>query len=487
MKKILVAVIFTALCAYSAVTTFEKTFGGDRDDIANSIKQTSDGGYIVAGCRTDSVVADTYTQIYTLMTLKKIDSFGVSEWEKTAAGYPVEYLRNEGNCAIETNDGGYAVAGCIVGLNHFLHTLIYVLKTDSLGEKLWDYHYGYDSSVSSVAYDMIQTEDNGYAIVGENWGGMALVKLDAEGQEEWVNYTLPRGQLRSVIQTEDKGYALTGYTIGESEEETVTLIKTDSLGNEQWNKKYYGLFSYTNSYSLKQTPDKGFALFGMTEQMTYGALAWLIKTDENGELEWDLKYGGYGNQGIDVIGRSMDITTDGDYILAGYSEDWWDGPSDAWLIKTDAEGNIIWEKTYGREGDDRFHSVIQTTDGGFIMTGYTDSFGYGGKDMWIIKTDENGTEIESPFLPKTTELFQNYPNPFNPVTSISYALSQGGQVELSVYNLNGQLIKQLVDGKKEKGAHKVEFNAGDLTSGLYICSLKIDGKTVQSRKMMLLK
>jgi hypothetical protein len=107
--------------------------------------------------------------------------------------------------------------------------------------------------------------------------------------------------------------------------------------------------------------------------------------------------------------------------------------------------------------------------------------------MWIIKTDENGTEIESPFLPQTAELFQNYPNPFNPVTTISYTLSQTGHVELRVYNLNGQLVSELVNGKQDKGIHKADFDAGDLTSGLYIYSLKVDGKIIQSRKLMLLK
>jgi len=99
----------------------------------------------------------------------------------------------------------------------------------------------------------------------------------------------------------------------------------------------------------------------------------------------------------------------------------------------------------------------------------------------------NGVGIENSSVPQTTELFQNYPSPFNPVTSISYALGQAGQAELSVFNLNGQLVKQLMNGKQEKGAHKVEFDAGDLTSGLYIYTLKVDGKQVQSRKMMLLK
>ncbi|HXK49783.1 MAG TPA: T9SS type A sorting domain-containing protein, partial [Clostridiales bacterium] len=110
-----------------------------------------------------------------------------------------------------------------------------------------------------------------------------------------------------------------------------------------------------------------------------------------------------------------------------------------------------------------------------------------GKDMWIIKTDENGTEIESPFLPQTTELYQNYPNPFNPVTSISYALDQACLVELNVYNLNGQFLRSLLNGKQSRGKHEIDLNAEDLTSGLYIYTLKVDGKVVQSRKMMLLK
>jgi hypothetical protein len=84
-------------------------------------------------------------------------------------------------------------------------------------------------------------------------------------------------------------------------------------------------------------------------------------------------------------------------------------------------------------------------------------------------------------------LYQNYPNPFNPVTTISYALPKSGIVELNVYNLNGQLVQSLVNGRSDKGIHKAEFNGADITSGMYIYNLKVDGKSVQSKKMMLLK
>ena len=98
-----------------------------------------------------------------------------------------------------------------------------------------------------------------------------------------------------------------------------------------------------------------------------------------------------------------------------------------------------------------------------------------------VSIEENSSEI-SDFT-----ICQNYPNPFNPVTTISYALTQAGLVELNVYNLNGQLVQSLVNSRLDKGIHKAEFNASDMTSGMYIYNLKVDNKVVSSKKMMLLK
>jgi hypothetical protein len=98
-----------------------------------------------------------------------------------------------------------------------------------------------------------------------------------------------------------------------------------------------------------------------------------------------------------------------------------------------------------------------------------------------------GVGIGNSNIPLSTKLYQNYPNPFNPVTTISYALSAPGNVELNVYNLNGQLLNTLVDCRQDKGSHKVKFYAGDMTSGLYIYKLKVDGKFIQSRKMLMVK
>ncbi len=106
--------------------------------------------------------------------------------------------------------------------------------------------------------------------------------------------------------------------------------------------------------------------------------------------------------------------------------------------------------------------------------------------MWIIKTDENGTEIESPFMPVTTELYQNYPNPFNPVTEIKFTLHEKDDVKLSVFNSKGELVRTLLEGRMDKGSHTVQFDASNLNSGLYFYELSSSGK-IFTNKMLFLK
>jgi hypothetical protein len=492
LTKLFIFVLIIAINTFATIT-FEKNLGAEWDDHGNAVYQTSDGGYIFAGSMVDSL---DYT--YTFLIMTKLHSDGEMDWLTWVTGAvftDVSYPYNVGYSAIESNDGGYVVAGSIdIVYMGCLKTVAFVLKTDTMGNIMWYYQDINDGQLSTVAFQIIQSKDNGYIIICENRLGHVynyddfIIKLDSNGKELWRKYYylgITKG--RSILQTNEGGYAFISTKKDDLENDVQILLKTDSLGNETWIKTYPGLFSYSMGYTLKNTSDDGFLIFGMTDQESYGNLARLIKTDVNGEMLWEKYYGILENTQENTVGRSLDITADGGFILAGYTENISSGLADAWLIKTDAEGNIIWEKTYGREGDDRFYSVIQTADGGYIMTGYTDSFGYGGTDMWILKTDENGTEIENPFTPQITELFQNYPNPFNPTTSISYTLNQAGQVELSIYNLNGQLVSTLINGSQDKGSHKVEFRADDLTSGMYIYSLKVDGKTVQSRKMMLLR
>jgi hypothetical protein len=489
MRKYLVLVLSISFVLFGS-TTFVNTYGNEWNDHANSIIQTSDGGYLFTGCKRDSV-----DYKYTTFSLSKFNKNGEIDWERAVSGFLSnnEYTC-EGYSVIETNDGGYAFSGSLeVFTSLFICTDMFIVKTDHNGNEKWYKFCDLTGQGYRFGFQIIQTSDDGFVIIGESKmflsdiGDTIILKLDSEGYFDWIKpYAMELYNGRSIVQTKDSGFTFISTFIDEYDNTLQALVKTDSLCNETWRKTYNGLFSYSLGYSLKQTSDGGYIIFGMTDQESYGNLARLIKTDNNGDMLWEKYYGNTDNAEENTVGRSLDLTADGGYILAGYTENRSTGLADAWLIKTDSEGNELWTQTYGGEGDDRIYSVRQTDDGGYILAGYTDSEGAGEKDMWIIKTDENGTEIESPFIPVTTELYQNYPNPFNPVTEIKFTLHEKNDVKLSVFNSKGELVRILLENRLDKGSHTVQFDASELNSGLYFYKLSSNSTTL-TRKMLFLK
>ena len=199
----------------------------------------------------------------------------------------------------------------------------------------------------------------------------------------------------SVQQTTDDGYIIAGttesYGAGGGD---VYLIKTDASGNTEW-EKTFGSSAWDGAYSAQQTTDGGYIVAGGTESYgAGGADVYLIKTDASGNKEWEKTFGG---SDYDEA-YSVQQTTDDGYIIAGYICSGSAGPGDFYLVKTDASGNTEWEKTFGGSSDEYALSVVQTTDGGYIMAGATASYGAGNYDGYLIKTDASGnTEWEKTF------------------------------------------------------------------------------------------
>jgi len=197
-------------------------------------------------------------------------------------------------------------------------------------------------------------------------------------------------EVHSVQQTSDGGYILAGQThsYGAGGYDA-WLIKTDANGNELWDKTFGGT-DEDAAWSVQQTPDGGYILAGYTGSEGAGSPdAWLIKTDANGNELWDKTFGGTDEDFV----WSVDLTSDGGYILAGETWLYGAGRSDAWLIKTDANGNKLWNNTFGGASNDHGYSVQQTSDGGYILAGDTFSYGAGRTDAWLIKTDANGNKL----------------------------------------------------------------------------------------------
>jgi PKD repeat protein len=242
-----------------------------------------------------------------------------------------------------------------------------------------------------------ETSDGGYALAG-NTGQLAattddawFIKTDGNGNTE-INETYggpENDQVRSVIQTADGGYALAGRTESfASEGFDAWLIKTDENGNEQFNKTF-DRGDGDDANSVLQTTGGGYALAGTTQSLGSGVGdAWLIKTDPNGNEELDRTYGGSEFEAWE----SMTETPDGGYALVGRTESFGSGNSDAWLVETDASGTEQFNRTYGGPNIEIARSVVRTTDGGYAFAGSTGSFGSGSFDAWLVETDASGTE-----------------------------------------------------------------------------------------------
>ena len=374
--------------------TWKRTFGEADEDEGNSVQQTSDGGYILVG--------ETLNEDWEDILLIKTDNYGDIVWERTFGEPGIQ--RDWGLSVIQNTDGDYVLTGMkgSLGVSWFDLCLI---KVDPNGNTIWDSALLIDDFEWGKCIK--QTSDGGYIILGtimsskNGEGDVWLIKLDTNGKIKWQKTFggdwVDWGEY--VQQTKDGGYIITARTHSfGADGYNAWLIKTDENGNMIWNRTFGGNKDDIGK-CVQQTSDGGFIIAGGIQfEDDRGGDAWLIKTNENGEEIWNRTFGGDKTDWAD----SVQQTSDGGYILTGGTQSYGAGSYDLWLIKTDKEGRKIWDRTYGGNDWDEGNSVQQTSDGGYIITGFTYSFCSDGNDVWLLKTDENGLISNSPSKPSIT-------------------------------------------------------------------------------------
>lgn len=380
---------------------WSRTYGGTEEDVVSSMVATSDGGYIMTGY-TESFGASEKD-----VWLVKTDGEGNMVWNRTYGGPNSDY----GESVQQTSDGGYIVAGYtgwleelpydksdpfyIIPANrpHEFHFDAYVVKTDAEGNLLWNRTYS--SEGDDYGHSVEQTVDGGYVITGYTRAfgigggdsddfGVWLFKIDGEGDVEWSR-TYGGGVGYSVQQTSDGGYIIGGNT------NDFLLIKTDPDGYMTWNKTYDRGREDT-VFSVIQTSNEGYLVAGTTRSFPERVHdSWVVKTDPDGDMEWNRTYGGSERDSF----RSVQQTVDGGYIMAGHTSSFGLGfLGGAWLVKTDGDGNMLWNCTYiNGEDDGGAASIVETLGGGYVVAGSTASIGAGISDFWLFKVDYSAPQI----------------------------------------------------------------------------------------------
>jgi len=478
---LLVAYVYP--CTAHAQVKFERTYGGAWTDAAQCVQQTQDGGYIVAG-GTWSFGGQGN------LLIVKTDSVGDSMWMRTYGGHQYDLCYS----VQQTLDSGYIVVGWTSSFGAGLED-IYLIKLDTQGDTMWTRTYG--GGGNDRGYCVQETGDGCYIVAGwtssfgAGLGDIYLIKLDTQGDTMWTRTYGGGGNDRGycVQETGDGGFVITGYTdsfgVGGWD---VYLVKTDSLGDSVWTRTFGGI-SHDLGYSVGQTFDGGYIITGHTYSFGAGEYdVYLIRTDSLVGTVWTKTYGGNGHDG----GRSLQQTQDGGYIMGGWTNSFGADVGDVYLVKTDTLGDTLWTRTYGGFTMDYGNHVQQTQDRGYVIAGYTASFGAGMEDIYLIKTDENGltaVQEERPaqeFRVPDIDLFQNTPNPFHHSTAISYSIPTPTQVTLTIYDITGRLVETLVNETQEPGIHQVQWFPESMPAAIYFCRLQA-GEFVQTRKMLLVR
>jgi len=427
------------ITANSSAVQWARTYGGTSEDSVAEmypIQETRDGGYIVAGITESFGAGDEDFWVL------KLRSSGNIEWQRTYGGSS----RDSSRSIQQTSDGGYIIAGATESFGAG-DADIWILKLTSSGDIEWQRTYG--GTHWDGFPDIKEAKDGGYVVAGgtESFGAgdwdFWILKLTSSGDIEWQRAY--GGSLRDgychLQATSDGGYIVAGFTesfaVGVRD---FWILKLTSAGDIEWQQTYGGS-RWEGVNAIQLTNDGGYIVAGLTMEFGQVGNFWILKLASSGDIEWQRAFGG----AFMDYPWSIQQTSDGGYVVTGYTESF--DQTERWLdisvLKLTSAGDIDWEETYGGGGDDAAWGIQQTSDGGYIVAGYYGGANLGaGYDLIILKLDPNGDIGPDCGL---------LGSPDNSVNETSYSPS-----DTSVIPMNTNVIPQNTDVSPQDTAASTE-------------------------------
>lgn len=380
-----------------SAATWSMTYGGSGNELFNDMIPTGSGSYLAIGNTTSfgSGLSDLW--------LVKLDSSGKITWQKAYGG-----PGNEVGTWVAASGDGYIVSGATASFGAVVRDL-WALRLDSSGNILWQKTYGGPGDESFP--HIIPTQDGGYAFLGQtnSFGAGAadfwLLKLDSSGNVTWQKtYGGPADDVpQGIIQTADGGYLLAGSTksFGAGNADG-WVLKLDGSGKVTWQKTYGGPAFDEFGRGVLQIAG-GYIVSGDTSSFgAGGGDAWVLRLDNAGAIIWQNTYGGPSPDYADLI---QPIAADGGYVFTADTNSFGVG-GQAMVFKLDSTGSVTWQKAYGGAGLDSPNPVLPVGTG-YIAGGFTESFGHGGFDAWVWKVDDKGEMAVCPGPVTTTATAAN--------------------------------------------------------------------------------
>lgn len=466
------------------VVEWQKKYGGTNRDRAHAISLTSDGGYIVVG-ESRSIDVDVFSNQGNFDVLViKFSETGDLQWTQSYGGSGYDIA----NDVLLTSDGGYLVSGYTtssdgdIGLNIGL-TDYWLLKLSTNGTLEWEKTYG--TVGDDFGRSVIKTNDGGYAFIGSGTKNntttdrdVMVIKIAADGTLLWQKFYGGSGtdQARKIKQTSEGGYIIVGSTsssdgdVGALHGSTdVWVLKISVTGVIEWEETFGGGPGYHNAYDIVEM-HQGYVIVAQHG----GEDIWLINTEKEGSFVWQNSLGGsdydYPSAIIEDIDSNFVITgltrsNDGD--VAGNK-----GLDDCWIIKVDAQGQPIWQKTIGGSSFDMATDIKQTADGGFIVSGFSSSKDgdvtnhIGLQDIWLIKLSAGTVTTDEVTL---LQPFKVYPNPTVNTLFIDVLTDQ-----VQTFTISNSVGQVIIKGTLLLGQNSVDVK--NFESGYYFIEVE-DGES----------